>query len=73
MFLLLLIGTADFIGLNFYTSNVVTHKANPTYDLNYYDDTDLTFTKDPSWLGYAFIVVLDAYDRYIIKLVHLHI
>jgi beta-glucosidase/6-phospho-beta-glucosidase/beta-galactosidase len=44
-------GTSDFFGLNFYTSNVVTLKSTPDYNVDYNSDTDIQSVKDPSWLG----------------------
>jgi beta-glucosidase/6-phospho-beta-glucosidase/beta-galactosidase len=45
----LIIGTYDFLGMNFYTSNLVRDiKAT---DQSYVGDQDAEFTKDPRWLG----------------------
>ena len=51
LFVLYLLGTADFFGLNFYTSNIVTLRTTPTYKVHFSDDTDVISKKDPSWLG----------------------
>ncbi|XP_021353931.1 lactase-phlorizin hydrolase-like, partial [Mizuhopecten yessoensis] len=45
-------GSADFIGLNFYTSDVVEHYEDPAVPHDYYSDMDVRVSKDPSWLGY---------------------
>ena len=42
-------GSYDFLGMNFYTSNVVTSKQYT--EQSYNADADLEFTKDPSWIG----------------------
>nr|XP_022342919.1 uncharacterized protein LOC111136393 isoform X1 [Crassostrea virginica] len=42
-------GSYDFLGMNFYTSNVVTSKQYT--EQSYNADGDLEFTKDPSWIG----------------------
>uniref|UniRef100_A0A8W8K6B5 beta-glucosidase n=1 Tax=Magallana gigas TaxID=29159 RepID=A0A8W8K6B5_MAGGI len=42
-------GTFDFLGMNFYTSNLV-RSINAT-EQSYIGDQDAEFTKDPSWLG----------------------
>ncbi|XP_060064598.1 uncharacterized protein LOC132544951 [Ylistrum balloti] len=44
-------GSADFIGLNFYTSDVIQHYEDPDLPLDYYSDIDVKISKDPSWLG----------------------
>ncbi|XP_021358662.1 lactase-phlorizin hydrolase-like, partial [Mizuhopecten yessoensis] len=44
-------GSADFIGLNFYTSDVVEHYEDPAVPHDYYSDMDVRVSKDPSWLG----------------------
>eukprot|EP00105_Crassostrea_gigas_P000747 XP_011412672.1 PREDICTED: lactase-like protein [Crassostrea gigas] len=42
-------GTYDFLGMNFYTSNLVSSIDN--INQSYYGDQDVNSTKDPSWLG----------------------
>ncbi|XP_061162617.1 lactase/phlorizin hydrolase-like, partial [Saccostrea echinata] len=42
-------GTYDFLGMNFYTSNLVSSISDKTQ--SYSGDQDLNATKDPSWLG----------------------
>lgn len=47
-----IVGTFDFLGLNFYsanyvTSDVSTNKDNPSY----YDDKDTKASSDSAWLG----------------------
>ncbi|XP_061162615.1 uncharacterized protein LOC133171833 [Saccostrea echinata] len=42
-------GTYDFLGMNFYTSNLVRSIA--ATKQSYVGDQDAEFTKDPSWLG----------------------
>lgn len=42
-------GTYDFLGMNFYTSNLVSSIDN--IHQSYYGDQDVNSTKDPSWLG----------------------
>lgn len=42
-------GSYDFLGMNFYTSNVVTYK--PSTGQSYSADGDIDITKDPEWLG----------------------
>lgn len=42
-------GSYDFLGINFYTSNVVTYK--PSTGQSYSADGDIDIEKDPEWLG----------------------
>jgi beta-glucosidase/6-phospho-beta-glucosidase/beta-galactosidase len=44
-------GASDFIGLNYYTSELVTMKSTPSYKVDYKEDGDINAIKDPSWLG----------------------
>ncbi|VDI50812.1 lactase-phlorizin hydrolase, partial [Mytilus galloprovincialis] len=44
-------GSSDFIGLNFYTSEMVSMRRTPTYKVDYRDDTDIIAVKDPAWIG----------------------
>lgn len=42
-------GSADFLGLQLYTSNLVTAYVNPLSPSSYYNDRDLLVSHDPSW------------------------
>lgn len=44
-------GTADFLGLNYYTASLASHmtKDNLHDQPSYYKDVGVTTTKDPSW------------------------
>ncbi|XP_063417586.1 lactase-like protein [Mytilus trossulus] len=44
-------GSSDFIGLNFYTSEMVSMRRTPTYKVDYRDDTDIIAVKDLAWIG----------------------
>ncbi|XP_069134731.1 LOW QUALITY PROTEIN: lactase/phlorizin hydrolase-like [Argopecten irradians] len=44
-------GAADFLGLNFYTSNLAESFIDPNTPRDYYGDMDVKLSKDPSWLG----------------------
>ncbi|XP_033746871.1 LOW QUALITY PROTEIN: uncharacterized protein LOC117332095 [Pecten maximus] len=44
-------GATDFVGLNFYTSNLAEYYLDETYPRDYYSDMDVKMSKDPSWLG----------------------
>lgn len=45
------VGSADFFGLNFYTSNVVTLRSPPNNKADYNEDPGIVSVKDPSWLS----------------------
>ena len=44
-----LLGSADFLGLQLYTSNLVTSHVNPLSPTSYYSDGDVKYSPDPSW------------------------
>lgn len=44
-------GSSDFIGINFYTSDLVTAKKSPTFPSGFIADQDIVFGKNPNWLG----------------------
>jgi len=41
--------SSDFLGINFYTSNIVYPKHSPLSDVSYYSDSDVGSAQDPSW------------------------
>ena len=48
-FIFFLTGSYDFLGMNFYTSNIATHATST--EQGYFADADVSTYKDPSWLG----------------------
>lgn len=44
-------GSADFLGINYYTSDIATLKKTPSYKVSYDDDRDIDQYKPDSWLG----------------------
>ena len=58
---LYLLGSADFLGYQMYTSTIVEAKVNPLVPSYYDADRDFVETQDPSWHGYgiAFIILFE--------------
>jgi hypothetical protein len=46
-----ILGSADFVGINFYTSSRVFPFQFREDDVSYQTDKDVDFDLDPSWLG----------------------
>ncbi|VDI62105.1 lactase-phlorizin hydrolase, partial [Mytilus galloprovincialis] len=44
-------GSSDFLGINYYTSDIATLRSSSSYKVSYYEDRDIDQYKDPSWLG----------------------
>jgi lactase-phlorizin hydrolase len=47
----LVTGAYDFIGMNHYTTNVISQKDQPNYDVSYEADQDIDTRDDPCWQG----------------------
>jgi len=43
--------SSDFLGMNFYTSNIVYPEESSLEDVSYFNDPDVASIKDPSWYG----------------------
>jgi hypothetical protein len=46
-----IVGSADFLGLNQYTTLLAEDYEFPTVDHTYHNDMDLKESRDPKWLG----------------------
>jgi hypothetical protein len=51
---LLLAGSADFLGINYYTSSVVRSAQRPFDPPSFDDDTDVDLETDPSWTRFVY-------------------
>ena len=49
-----MLGSADFLGLQLYTSNLVTGRVSPLSPSSYYSDRDVQASHDPSWKRYDY-------------------
>ena len=48
-----ILGSSDFLGINFYTSRMVIPKLGDINMVSYYEDKDIFTEPDPNWYGGA--------------------
>ena len=46
---IMIAGSSDFLGINFYTSNVVYPELSDLADVSFYADQDISSYQDPTW------------------------
>ena len=47
------LGSADFLGYQMYTSSIIEAKASPLFPSYYDADRDISESQDPAWKGYV--------------------